>query len=101
MSVVGVLPRRGRDARKGQEVLATPAVRALAKELGVRLETVKGSGPSGSITSEDLKKVPEERTGCGRQARACREDAFKGTAEDYSAESHDIAEDDSLGHRHG
>ena len=37
--------------------MATPAVRALARELGVRIETVKGSGPSGSITSEDLKKV--------------------------------------------
>lgn len=54
VSVVGVLPEEG-DQKA--EVLATPAVRALAKELGVRLETVKGSGPSGSITSEDLNKV--------------------------------------------
>lgn len=54
VSVVGVLPE---EEDQKTEVLATPAVRALAKELGVRLETVKGSGPSGSITSEDLNKA--------------------------------------------
>ena len=54
VSVVGVLPEQ--EDQKA-EVLATPAVRALARELGVRLETLKGSGPSGSITSEDLNKV--------------------------------------------
>ena len=54
VSVVGVLPE---EEYQKAEVLATPAVRALARELGVRLETVKGSGPSGSITLEDLNKV--------------------------------------------
>jgi pyruvate dehydrogenase E2 component (dihydrolipoamide acetyltransferase) len=51
VSVVGVLPE------EEEEVLATPAVRALAKELGVKLDTVKGSGPGGSITKEDLIKA--------------------------------------------
>ncbi|MFZ2197397.1 MAG: dihydrolipoamide acetyltransferase family protein [Thermodesulfovibrionales bacterium] len=54
VSVVGVLPE---EEDQKTEVLATPAVRALAKGLGVRLETIKGSGPSGSITSEDLNKA--------------------------------------------
>ena len=54
VSVVGVLPE---EQDQKTEVLATPAVRVLAKELGVRLETIKGSGPSGSITSEDLNKA--------------------------------------------
>jgi len=54
VSVVGVLPE---EADQKAEVLATPAVRALARELGVRLDAVKGSGPSGSITSEDVKKA--------------------------------------------
>lgn len=54
VSVVGVLPE---EEEQKTEVLATPAVRAQAKELGVGLETVKGSGPSGSITSEDLNKA--------------------------------------------
>ena len=48
VSVVGVLPEAE------EEVLATPAVRALAKELGVKLEMIKGSGPGGSITKDDV-----------------------------------------------
>jgi len=47
VSVVGTLPEE-------EEVLATPAVRALAKELGVRIEDITGSGPGGSITREDV-----------------------------------------------
>jgi len=53
VSVVGVLPE---EEEHKTEVLATPAVRALARELGIRLETLKGSGPSGSITPEDVKR---------------------------------------------
>lgn len=48
ISVVGTLPE------EEEEVLAAPAVRALAKELGVRIEEIKGSGPGGSITREDV-----------------------------------------------
>lgn len=47
VSVVGVLPEE-------EEILATPAIRALARELGVRIEEIKGSGPGGSITREDV-----------------------------------------------
>lgn len=47
VSVVGTLPEE-------EEVLATPAIRSLAKELGVRIEGIKGSGPGGSITREDV-----------------------------------------------
>ncbi|GAB4537992.1 MAG: dihydrolipoamide acetyltransferase family protein [Thermodesulfovibrionia bacterium] len=52
VSVVGVLPEEG-------EVLATPAVRALAKEHGIKIETIKGTGPGGSITREDVLKASE------------------------------------------
>ena len=34
---------------------ATPAVRSLAKELGVALETVRGSGPGGRISTDDVR----------------------------------------------
>ncbi|BCB95788.1 dihydrolipoamide acetyltransferase component of pyruvate dehydrogenase complex [Dissulfurispira thermophila] len=54
VSVVGVLPE------EEEEILAAPAVRALAKELGVRLETIKGSGPGGSITKEDVIEASEK-----------------------------------------
>lgn len=36
-------------------VLATPATRMLAKQLGVNIEDVKGTGPGGRITDEDVK----------------------------------------------
>lgn len=55
VSVVGVLPQE-------EEVLATPAVRALARELGVRIEDIKGSGPGGSITKEDVIEASKRLT---------------------------------------
>ena len=54
VSVVGVLPE------EEEEVLATPAVRALAKERGVKLESIKGSGPGGSITKDDVTEASEK-----------------------------------------
>jgi len=54
VSVVGVLPE------EEEEVLAAPAVRALAKELGVKLESIKGSGPGGSITKDDVTEASEK-----------------------------------------
>src|SRR5881394_1930207 len=39
----------------GRRIEATPAVRALAKDLGVALETLAGSGPGGRITADDVK----------------------------------------------
>src|SRR3990170_3557403 len=37
------------------EILATPAVRRLARELGVDLAAVRGTGPSGRITEDDVR----------------------------------------------
>jgi len=54
VSVVGVLPE------EEEVVLATPATRALAKELGVKIEAIKGSGPGGSITEKDVMKEAEK-----------------------------------------
>ena len=42
-------------------ILATPATRKLASELGVDLNTVVGTGPRGRITPEDVKKAAENR----------------------------------------
>ncbi len=41
----------------GRKVLATPATRQLARNLGVDIRTVLGSGPGGRITRDDVKKV--------------------------------------------
>jgi 2-oxoisovalerate dehydrogenase E2 component (dihydrolipoyl transacylase) len=42
---------------RGQPVPASPPVRRLARELGVDLTTVSGSGPDGRVTREDVIKV--------------------------------------------
>jgi len=59
-------------AQHAADVLATPAVRRLARERGVDLSKVKGSGPAGRITMEDLSQYqpgPEKPEGA-QQAHA-------------------------------
>jgi pyruvate dehydrogenase E2 component (dihydrolipoyllysine-residue acetyltransferase) len=43
----------------GAEVLAMPSVRALAKELGVDLTAIRGTGPGGRIIKQDVEDVAE------------------------------------------
>ncbi|WBB57371.1 dihydrolipoamide acetyltransferase family protein [Verrucosispora sp. WMMD573] len=45
------------NGRSSGPVLAKPPVRKLAKDLGVDLGTLTGSGPSGSITREDVQRA--------------------------------------------
>jgi pyruvate dehydrogenase E2 component (dihydrolipoamide acetyltransferase) len=45
-------------AAEGAGVLAPPAVRKLAREMGVDLASVAGTGPGGRITAEDVKRHP-------------------------------------------
>jgi pyruvate dehydrogenase E2 component (dihydrolipoamide acetyltransferase) len=50
-----------------EQVLATPATRRLAREMGVDLARVKGSGPGGQITAADVRAAtvgapPAEKT---------------------------------------
>ena len=67
----------------GRRAAATPLVRRIAKELGVELETLAGTGPGGRITEEDVRRaatsvpavsegqslgrVPERRVSEGRR----------------------------------
>ena len=39
---------------RNDHVFASPGVRRLARELGINLEIINGSGPKGRITKEDL-----------------------------------------------
>lgn len=57
------VPAEAMPTRPGKrvEVLAMPAVRKLARELKVDLRTIKGSGPQGRITKEDVQKVSVNR----------------------------------------
>ncbi len=48
----------------GGEILATPKVRALARELGVDIAAVRGTGPDGRVTEDDVRAprpVPAEK----------------------------------------
>jgi 2-oxoisovalerate dehydrogenase E2 component (dihydrolipoyl transacylase) len=48
-------------------VAATPAVRKLAKELGVELATVAGTGPGGRVTREDLERAASSASAMGTE----------------------------------
>ena len=50
----GPLHQPADHAQRGGGGLAAPAVRARAKELGIELSTVKGTGPQGRVTHHDL-----------------------------------------------
>ncbi|MEU4639710.1 dihydrolipoamide acetyltransferase family protein [Micromonospora sp. NPDC023814] len=53
---VSTAPANG-HGRAGGPVLAKPPVRKLAKDLGVDLSTLTGSGPLGSITRDDVQRA--------------------------------------------
>ncbi|WP_446220512.1 dihydrolipoamide acetyltransferase family protein [Micromonospora sp. IBHARD004] len=54
---VSPAPAVNGNGRTGGPVLAKPPVRKLAKDLGVDLATLTGSGPLGSITREDVQRA--------------------------------------------
>ncbi|MHC4130697.1 MAG: dihydrolipoamide acetyltransferase family protein [Planctomycetota bacterium] len=43
------------------KVIASPRAKRLAKELGVDLSSIAGTGPAGKITEDDVKKVAAEQ----------------------------------------
>ncbi|WP_457967627.1 2-oxo acid dehydrogenase subunit E2 [Arthrobacter sp. D1-29] len=48
-------PAAGAPGASGERPKSTPPVRKLAKDLGVELDTVTGTGPGGLITREDVQ----------------------------------------------
>ena len=69
-------PTQTAQADGGKEVRAAPPVRRLARERGIDLATVSGSGPEGRITREDVLNAAEGGGGAtsapgpgGREAR--------------------------------
>ena len=49
------------DANFTTKVLATPIARRLADELGIKLNTIVGSGPGGRITKKDVESYDMEK----------------------------------------
>ncbi len=52
-----------------ERVLASPAARRLAKEQGVELTQIRGTGPEGRIVEEDVKRFIEEKAGSAPRIR--------------------------------
>ncbi|MEM7678734.1 MAG: dihydrolipoamide acetyltransferase family protein [Myxococcota bacterium] len=48
-------PKAEASPKKGGKVLAAPATRRLARELGVDISTVQGSGPAGRVLETDVR----------------------------------------------
>jgi 2-oxoisovalerate dehydrogenase E2 component (dihydrolipoyl transacylase) len=63
-------PARSKKAARARQgpVPASPPVRRLARELGIDLTAVEGTGPGGRVTREDLEKAAES----GPQAASTR-----------------------------
>ncbi|MGP3936755.1 dihydrolipoamide acetyltransferase family protein [Nonomuraea sp. KM88] len=56
---VAAAPAPAAQAPAGPRALAKPPVRKLAKDLGVNLASVAGTGPQGSITREDVRAAAQ------------------------------------------
>ena len=54
------LPAEPLPQRAGGPVLATPAIRRLAREMEVDLSQVAGTGPGGRVSREDLERFQKE-----------------------------------------
>jgi pyruvate dehydrogenase E2 component (dihydrolipoamide acetyltransferase) len=76
----GSPPKRAGAPGAGGEVLATPVVRKLARDLGLELGAVRGSGPGGRITEEDVRGAAGPKTPVGIPAESTSEERipFKG-----------------------
>jgi pyruvate dehydrogenase E2 component (dihydrolipoamide acetyltransferase) len=61
--IVGLLPEAEVEERTafGSGVMATPQVRKLARERGIDLGSIRGSGPHGSVTRDDLEPSGAEQ----------------------------------------
>jgi pyruvate dehydrogenase E2 component (dihydrolipoamide acetyltransferase) len=78
------VPREGKDPGQGSPpkragapgggVLATPVVRKLAKDLGVELEEIPGSGPGGRVTEEDVRRAAGPKAPAGIPAESASEE---------------------------
>ena len=58
---VPVLAKASKLALESEHVLAAPAVRALAKEVGVDIDKVKGTGTEGRVLEKDVRQTAEAK----------------------------------------
>ncbi len=75
-------PRSSPPRAEGEKPLASPAVRHRARNAGIDLRMVPGSGPAGRITHEDLDRFWHEAEGSGRSTPGRRREPDMGTSEE-------------------
>lgn len=63
-----------KTAGAGGAVLATPVVRKLAKDLGIELGDVPGSGPGGRVTEGDVRKAAGPKAAGGPPTESASEE---------------------------
>ncbi|RCK73919.1 MAG: Dihydrolipoamide acetyltransferase component of pyruvate dehydrogenase complex [Anaerolineae bacterium] len=59
--VLAYLAAQAQTAAPAQRVLASPKARRLARESGIALEALKGSGPQGAVLAADVLQAVESR----------------------------------------
>jgi pyruvate dehydrogenase E2 component (dihydrolipoyllysine-residue acetyltransferase) len=50
-----------RKEKKGGKILATPVARKLAKDLGVDIQSIEGTGPAGRVMKEDIRNASKDK----------------------------------------
>lgn len=55
-----------KEKKPARKALATPVARAMAKELGIDINQVKGTGPSGRVTKSDIENYKPAKKGAPR-----------------------------------
>lgn len=68
-----VIEIKDEDRRSISKVLASPAIRKMAKDLGVDLSVVRGTGPNGRVLEEDIKRYSAQRKSAA-QSQAIQEE---------------------------
>jgi pyruvate dehydrogenase E2 component (dihydrolipoamide acetyltransferase) len=60
---------QAKSTNPNKKVLATPVARQLAKDLGIDITTVKGTGPVGRVMKEDIYKAKESQVNQPKEAK--------------------------------
>jgi len=66
-------PAENRASERENRALAKPPVRKLAKDLGISLTQLTGTGPAGSITRDDVQRAASDTTARSEQSGAVDE----------------------------
>ncbi|MFQ5794180.1 MAG: dihydrolipoamide acetyltransferase family protein [Candidatus Bipolaricaulia bacterium] len=72
-------------AKKPGRILATPATRKLARELGIDIAQVEGTGPGGRVTDDDVRRFAEAGA---KEPVAVSTEAVSVTAEEQEERIH-------------